>query len=120
MTVGGGDQAVQWSYTIVKPDGSRGGTTVGFRSAGHAERSFRLHLSQYATDYHDDGSVLAAWSFLLPDQRDDHLLDAAWQRARTAAEHADCADKHQWAGDLAAEYLPPLLAAAEAHARAHG
>lgn len=116
MTVGRGAEAVEWRYRIVTPAGTTGIVHGGHASLEDAERRCRHHLSEYATDYFDDESVLTAWDFLLPDQRDDHLRSVAWQRARRDAEQVECADPHQWAGDHAAEYLPPLIAAAESHA----
>ena len=113
MTVCGGGETVEFRYRILHPDGAPGGSLFGFATAEEAERSCRLHLSQYATDYFDDDSVFAAWHFLLPDQRHDHLRYAAWQRARRAAEQVECADKHRWASEHQDEYLPLLVEASD-------
>jgi hypothetical protein len=114
ITVGPGAEAVEWRYRIVTPDDTLGIAHTGMPTAQDAERRCRLHLAQYATDYSDDDSVLAAWDFLLPEQRHDHLRYAARQRARSAADGVEVADRHQWAGDHQDDYLPALLAAVDA------
>lgn len=110
--IGSGFSAIQYAYKLVKPDGTIGGLQNGYDTMDAAEHTGRLHLTQYATNYHDDQSVMDSWHFLFADQRRGHLGYAAFQRARVHIDTVEdfAGDKHTWAGTHEHEWMPALLA----------
>lgn len=93
---------VAWAYQLRFSDGGQS-SQVGYESMDKAVANCKHHMSQNATDYFDDESVMRGWRFLNPDQRDDHLLYAGFQRAYRHAHEVlgfSESQSHEWAGEF--------------------